>query len=54
MMSRLDFRITIFDDRADLNTIEKNRFADEIRIIESYENIGDLVNRRPGRLRRYK
>ena len=47
MMSRLDFRITIFDDRADLNTIEKNRFADEIRIIESYENIGDLVTEGP-------
>ncbi len=43
LMSRLHFRITIFDDRPDLNTIEKNRFADDIRMIESYENIGDLV-----------
>lgn len=43
LMSRLGFRITIFDDRPDLNTIEKNRFADEIKIIESYERIGEAV-----------
>ena len=43
LMSKLDFRITIFDDRPELNTIEKNRFADEIRIIENYEQVGDLV-----------
>lgn len=43
LMSKLDFRITIFDDRPDLNTIEKNRFARDIQIIESYEKIGDLV-----------
>ena len=43
LMSKLDFRITIFDDRAGLNTIEKNRFADEIRIIESYEGVGDII-----------
>lgn len=43
LMSKLDFRISIFDDRPDLNTIEKNRFAHEIRIIEGYENIGDLI-----------
>jgi xanthine dehydrogenase accessory factor len=47
LMSKLDFRITIFDDRPELNTIEKNRFAHEIRIIESYENIGDLVTEGP-------
>ncbi len=47
LMSKLDFRVTIFDDRPDLNTIEKNRFAHEIRIIESYENIGDLVTEGP-------
>ncbi|MGD9562504.1 MAG: XdhC family protein [Pyrinomonadaceae bacterium] len=43
LMSKLGFHITIFDDRPDLNTIEKNRFADEIRIIESYENIGAMI-----------
>lgn len=40
VMSRLGFRISIFDDRAELNTIGKNHFADEVRIVETYENIG--------------
>ena len=43
LMSKMDFRISIFDDRPDLNTIDKNRFAHEIRIIESYEQIGDAI-----------
>lgn len=43
LMSKMDFRISIFDDRPALNTIEKNRFADEITIIESYEQIGELI-----------
>jgi xanthine dehydrogenase accessory factor len=43
LMSKLDFRITIFDDRPDLNTIEKNQFADEIRIVDSYEKIGGVI-----------
>ncbi len=43
LMSRLDFRISIFDDRPDLNTIEKNRFADQITIIEGYDTIGELI-----------
>jgi xanthine dehydrogenase accessory factor len=42
-MSRLGFRISLFDDRAELNTLEKNRFADEKTILESYEAIGDFV-----------
>lgn len=43
MMSRLGFRITIFDDRPELNTLAKNQFADEITIIESYESIGEHI-----------
>ena len=43
LMSRLDFSISILDDRPELNTIDKNRFADEIAIIDSYENIGELI-----------
>ncbi len=43
LMSKLDFRITIFDDRNELTTLEKNAFADEISIIESYEKIGDHI-----------
>lgn len=41
--SRLDFRISIFDDRPELNTLEKNRFANVITIIDSYEQIGDHI-----------
>lgn len=44
LVSKLDFHISLFDDRPDLNTIEKNRFAHEIQIIESYDKIGDLVS----------
>lgn len=43
IVSKLDFRISIFDDRPDLNTIEKNQFAHEITIIESYDHIGEFI-----------
>jgi len=43
LMSKMDFHITLFDDRADLNTLEKNQFAHEKRIIESYDKIGDFI-----------
>jgi len=43
LMSKMDFHISIFDDRPDLNTIEKNRYAHEINIIDSYDNIRDEI-----------
>lgn len=43
LMSKMNFHISIFDDRPDLNTIEKNRYAHEIHIIDSYKNIGTAV-----------
>ncbi len=43
LMSKLDFRISIFDDRPDLNTLEKNVFADRISIIDDYQKIGELI-----------
>ena len=43
LMSKMDFHVTLFDDRPELNTIAKNRFAHEINIIDSYERIGDHV-----------
>ncbi len=43
LMSKMDFHITLFDDRADLNTISKNEFAHEKKIVESYENIGEFI-----------
>ena len=41
--ARLDFHISLFDDRADLNTVAKNEFAHEKKIIESYEEIGEYI-----------
>lgn len=43
LMSKMDFHIRIFDDRPDLNTLGKNRFADDIKIIDDYVKIGDLI-----------
>ncbi|MEO8043196.1 MAG: XdhC/CoxI family protein, partial [Acidobacteriota bacterium] len=43
LMSKMDFHISLFDDRPELNTIEKNRFAHEIKVIDAYENISDYV-----------
>jgi len=44
LMAKMDFHISIYDDRPELNTIEKNRFAHEIEIVESYETTGELVS----------
>lgn len=41
--AKLDFRVSIFDDRPGLNTIDKNDFADEITIIDGYETIGEHI-----------
>ena len=43
VMSKLDFRISIFDDRTDLSTIEKNDFADNVIIIEDYAAVADSI-----------
>jgi len=43
LMSKMDFYIRLYDDRPELNTLDKNRFAQEKHIIDSYENIGDAV-----------
>ncbi len=47
LMSRLDFRIRVLDDRPELNTIAKNAFADEVTIVESYEQVGRYVGTGP-------
>ena len=43
LMSRMDFNVHIFDDRPELNTIEKNEFADSITIVDKYENVGEHI-----------
>jgi len=44
LMSKLDFHISLFDDRSDLNTLDKNRFLNEKIIVENYELIGELIH----------
>ena len=44
LMSRMDFHISLFDDRPELNTIDKNRFAHEITIIDGYDQITDYIS----------
>ena len=44
LMAKMDFSIRIFDDRPELNTLEKNEFADEITIIEGYENMAEHMH----------
>jgi xanthine dehydrogenase accessory factor len=43
LMAKMDFHIALFDDRADLNTLAKNEFAHEKKIIESYAQIGEFI-----------
>ncbi len=44
LMSKLDFHISLFDDRADLNTLAKNSYVDEKTVIGSYERIGEFID----------
>ncbi len=43
IMSKMDFHISLFDDREDLNTLAKNEFVHEKKVVDSYENIGKFV-----------
>ncbi len=43
LMSKLDFRISVLDDRPELNTLDKNHFADEVTVIDSYEKIAEHI-----------
>ncbi len=43
LMSKMDFHISLFDDRADLNTLAKNEFVHEKQIVDSFENIGEFI-----------
>ena len=46
----MGFSIHVFDDRPELNTLEKNEFAEEITIIDSY---GDIAKHIEGNNRTY-
>ena len=43
IMSRMDFHISLFDDRPELNTIAKNDYAHDIKIVDSYDSISDHI-----------
>ncbi len=42
LMSKMDFQIHLFDDRSDLNTLEKNRFVHQKHLID-YSDIGPHI-----------
>lgn len=43
LASKMDFYISLFDDRAKLNTLAKNKFVQAKAVIESYEQIDEFV-----------
>lgn len=43
LMSKMGFHITLFDDRKELNTLQKNDFVHEKKIIESYDKIRKFI-----------
>ena len=43
LMSKMDFCISIFDDRPELNTLAKNDYADQITIIDGYDKIAEHI-----------
>ena len=43
IMSKMDFHITLLDDRPNLNTLAKNKFVHAKQIIESYEKIDEFI-----------
>jgi xanthine dehydrogenase accessory factor len=43
IVSKMDFHITLFDDRPNLNTLEKNKFVHEKKIVESYAQIDEFI-----------
>ena len=42
LMSKMDFRIHLFDDRSAVNTVQKNKFAHHISTVD-YDKIGELI-----------
>ena len=44
LMREMDFHISLYETRSELNTVHQNSFADEIHILESYSDITGLIN----------
>ncbi len=49
LMAKLDFRVNIYDDRRGLNTVQKNEFARQVQIVESYTSIGEIIHSDPNK-----
>lgn len=43
LMCRMDFYITLFEERKGLNTLERNNFAHEIICVDDYTGLGNLI-----------
>lgn len=43
LMRDLDFQIHVYDDRPDLHTLKQNEYAHEIRLLNSYDEIGTHI-----------
>ena len=43
LASKMDFYISLFDDRPDLSTLAKNRFVHSKTLLENYEKISDFI-----------
>ncbi len=49
LMSKMDFRVRIYDDRPGLNTLLKNEFAEQINIVTSYNSISSAIRSDPNK-----
>lgn len=47
IMNHMDFHIQVFEERAGLNTLDQNHFAHEKRLINSYDELEELVEEGP-------
>lgn len=43
LMREMDFYITLYEERAGLNTLEKNEFAHERIIVDDYTGLGNMI-----------
>ena len=44
LASKMDFHISLFDDRPNLNTLAKNKFVHAKTAVENYEKIGEFIS----------
>ncbi len=47
LMSQMDFYIHIYEDRVDLNTLLKNKYAQKVHLVQSYAELDSLITESP-------